>query len=588
MHYRLCTLLTVSLLLLAACSSGRYEHMRQQLAALQAMNQADSVLTDDSLAQALTDYFDRHGTPNEQMEAHYLLGRTYADRGEAPRAVDCYLDAVACADTTAADCDFWMMASVYGQMANLYHEQLLLSYEIEAHRKASHYNYLAKDTIYALYEQEMVGCVYILQNKKDSAELLLENVKERYHEVGCIQEYLTASEMLMHIYVGQPSKIEKAKQLIDEFELLSDSIDRISTKHRFYCYKGKYYESVNMLDSAEYCYRKIYWQGMTFSEYDSMYKGLLSVFKKRSNADSIAKYAQLYCAVNDSSIAIKDRELTAQMTASYNYSHYQKQALVNEKKASKAREALIGVILLSCFIIATVYLIWRRYKRAQKKKQDQLIRIQEMKQLEIERLQSEFSALTDQYNKNKQAMLLLEETHKMAIASTKLKLENAEEVISGLNKKYEESIAMFKRESDALKEKLDKLMSQKPLSELMDNAASFANAPIVKKIQELAEKQKSRILKRDWEELSSVVATYYPNLVKDINNINNVTTQETQTAFLVILNIRTDDIARLLRVSGQRITNIKSELNLAMFGTKSARPFFDNMKSRYGIYLLDR
>lgn len=123
---------------------------------------------------------------------------------------------------------------------------------------------------------------------------------------------------------------------------------------------------------------------------------------------------------------------------------------------------------------------------------------------------------------------------------------------------------------------------------LMDNAASFANVPIVKKIQELAEKQKSRILKRDWEELSSVIATYYPDMVKDINNINNVTTQEIQTAFLVILNIRTDDIARLLRVSGQRITNIKSELNLALFGTKSARPLFDNMKSRYGIYLLDR
>ena len=53
----------IILLLLVACSGGRHEHRQQQLAQLQAMNQADSILTDDSLAQALADYFDRHGTP---------------------------------------------------------------------------------------------------------------------------------------------------------------------------------------------------------------------------------------------------------------------------------------------------------------------------------------------------------------------------------------------------------------------------------------------------------------------------------------------------------------------------------------------
>ena len=115
-----------ALLLLAACDPGRHERMQQELAALQAMNQADSVLTNDSLAQALADYFDRHGTPNEQMEAYYLLGRTHADRGEAPAALAAYHDAIDRADTTAADCDFYMLASTYAQMALLYHQQLHL------------------------------------------------------------------------------------------------------------------------------------------------------------------------------------------------------------------------------------------------------------------------------------------------------------------------------------------------------------------------------------------------------------------------------------------------------------------------------
>ena len=579
-------------LLLTACDLGRHERMHDELLRARKMNKEYVDFTTDSVMKEVAAYYDRHGTPNERMEAHYLLGCTYRDMGEAPRAIDCYLDAAACADTTAADCDFYTLASIHAQMAWLYHQQLLFSYEIEAHRKASHYNYLAKDTLHALYEQEMVGSVYILQNKKDSAEQVIRIVMQRYRELGYIQKELGASMKLINILVEQPSNQFETKQLISRFDSLSESFDNhhelLPSKRIFYSYKGKFFENENLMDSAEYYYRKVFRVGMTYSNYDPMYKGLLNVYKKKSIADSIAKYAQLYCAVNDSSIVIKDQKLTAQLAASYNYSRYQKQALANEKKASKAREALIGVILLSCVIIATAYLLWRRYKRAQQRKHDQLIRIKERKQQEIERLQSEFSALTDQYDKNKQAMLMLEDSYKMAVASVQHKLENAQDVISELNEKYENSIAVFKSESYTLKKKLDELKSQKSIPELMDNAACFANAPIVIRVQELAEKQKSRILKKDWEELSSAIATYYPDLVKDINGINNVTRQDIQTAFLVILNIRTDDIARLLRVSGQRITNIKSELNLAMFGTKSARPLFDNMKSRYGIYLLDQ
>ena len=61
---------------------------------LERQNRADSVMTNDSLAEHLVKYFDRHGTPNERMRAHYILGRTYADMGEAPRAVDLSVSSV--------------------------------------------------------------------------------------------------------------------------------------------------------------------------------------------------------------------------------------------------------------------------------------------------------------------------------------------------------------------------------------------------------------------------------------------------------------------------------------------------------------
>jgi len=74
------------LLTLASCSGGgQYSEMRQRLDALNALNRSDSVLTitERDEAQTLTDYFDSHGTPNDQLLAHYLLGRCYADMREA-------------------------------------------------------------------------------------------------------------------------------------------------------------------------------------------------------------------------------------------------------------------------------------------------------------------------------------------------------------------------------------------------------------------------------------------------------------------------------------------------------------------------
>ena len=97
--------LIVMLLALAGCGDGTYEAMRQRLEALNALNRADSVLTatERDEAQALADYFDSHGTPNDQMLAHYLLGRCYADMREAPMALHCYQEAITRADTLSPD-----------------------------------------------------------------------------------------------------------------------------------------------------------------------------------------------------------------------------------------------------------------------------------------------------------------------------------------------------------------------------------------------------------------------------------------------------------------------------------------------------
>ena len=80
--------LLIILFCIAVWACNDHQQMLSQLEELEQRNLDDSLMTNDSLALSLCDYFDNHGTSNERMRAHYMLARTYTDRGEAPQALE--------------------------------------------------------------------------------------------------------------------------------------------------------------------------------------------------------------------------------------------------------------------------------------------------------------------------------------------------------------------------------------------------------------------------------------------------------------------------------------------------------------------
>ena len=351
--------------------------MRFDLLEAKAQNKAFVNFTSDSIAKDFTNYYDSHGTPNERMLAHYLLGCVYRDLGEAPMAVDCYLDAIAQADTTANDCDFYILSCAYAQMADVYHKTLLLSNEIIARGQASHFAELAGSRYYAIYNYERIAGAFLLLNQRDSAESIWKNSIAQYQKNGFNQDAVEISTKLMYFYLKYVDKPSEVKQLMIEYEKKSDQFDSFHQlsgyKRQYYYYKGLYYEGLHLLDSAEYYYRKVYRPNMPLTAQNSMYEGLLSVFTKRHISDSIAKYAQLYCEVNDSSIAKKDQELTAQMAASYNYNRYQKEA---ERKALEAERAQKTIVIILSLVVVSILLAVIAFIRYKQKKEQELRLIQ--------------------------------------------------------------------------------------------------------------------------------------------------------------------------------------------------------------------
>ena len=563
--------------LLILDSLGQHEaefkrHFRMQylLHRMNAENKTSDKFTSDSLCQVFVSYFDRHGTVNERVLAHYLLGRAYTDMGEAPMAINSYQDAISAADTTATDFNYRTLSNVYAQMADLFHYQLLLTNEIETREKASHYAFRANQPLWGIYNQDVSAGAYILLNKKDSAEIILKSTLEQYREHGYTQRALFSSKVLMHLYTIPPQRLTEAKALMDQFEAESELFDEHHelppSQRQYYKYKGRYYEGINMLDSAEYYYRKIYYPNMDYVSQDPMYSGLLSVFTKRHQADSIAKYAQLYCMANDSSIALKDRDIVAQMSAVYNYSRLQKEAHKNEVKAYKTLLGLIVTFVLLMFVLFTTLLIWRHYRRKYRNK--------------INQLKTELADATVEYEENLNKLQQLEFNQKEVITAFHQRLSESQVEIAQINQEYEDEKASLLEENIALQKRIEQLQQEKSISKHMAVAASFAEVPIVKRIREISRKPLSPVTEDEWKELTNVFANSYPELYRDLCLYCN-TSQNIRVCIMTIIGIGNNEQANMLDITSPRVSNTKSALNKALFNETSSRTLNRNLTIKY-------
>lgn len=322
---------------------------------------------------------------------------------------------------------------------------------------------------------------------------------------------------------------------------------------------------------------------MSYVDQDPMYRGLLSVFSKRHQADSISKYAQLYCTANDSSIALKDRDQIARMTALYNYNRLQKEAHDNEVKAYRIFIGLIFVLVVIGFAIIALFLGYRHYQN------------------KIKKLKTELADATEEYEDNLRQLQLLEKTHQAVISNIQEELDhaqgesndlrekygNAQQTISKINQNYEDEKTQLLKANEALNIKIEELRKNEVISKHMEASESFKEQLIVTQILNLAAKRRGAINKNYWIELTKAFANSYPALYKDLCQYCN-TSQNIRVCILTILSIGNDEQAILLDTTKQRVSNVKSDLNKLLFNESTSKTLRKNLIVNYNIYGLER
>ena len=561
-----------ALVLFCGCTDGT--ERRLQLEELERQNRADSLMTNDSLATILADYFDRNGTSNEQLRAHYILGRTYADRGEMPSALAAFQDAINRADTTARDCNYYTLCRVYAQMADIFYKQNLMDECLKCIDKSTSYSLLANDTVMVLCEMAMKQPVFSRLQIHDSVISINERVFNGFLSIGRRQTAAGYAGLAIRSLIIK-GKLDLALHYMKIYESESgyfDSSYQIARgREAYYNLKGLYFITTHNYDSAEYYYRKELQLGHDYNNQNMASKGLAELFQQTNHPDSASKYALYSYAMNDSVYAHMATSEVERMQAMYDYSRHQHEAQTAKEKEAIARHKLYVLSLsLLLIIIITATVIWK-YRQIKKRHEvikenyQSLFNRQKHAEEELKKLQS--------YKKDYEE-LLSEKEHSVSYLNKKEKeLENlrqSEHVLNNLIKDRESEIVILEEKLAGTK----LLLSQHPESD--ETEINILNSTDFYPLMIKSTGNGNKLTNREWSTLHNYIDERLPKFSKFIAIKEPLLTQnEINVCILVRLYFKPKNIANALNLDSSIITRARQSLHKKLFGINGSSKHLD-------------
>ena len=520
--------------------------MRYQLLRHQAMNKAFVPFTSDSLMLDVADYYDSHGTTNDRMLAHYLLGCVYRDMKDAPKAMDCFLDATEFADTTVSNCDYSILATIYAQMSDIFHKQCLPYDEIQALRKYIQCIWKTGNHKQSIIAQGYLVNPYYLLGEKDT---VLQIINTNYNELKSLGHSKEAARTLgtaIYIYTER-KKLEKARQLISIYEKESELFDAEGNiakgRESYYWIKGFYELAVGHVDTAEFLFKKAASNGNA-SDISNAYKGLLAVYQHKHIIDSVLHYSQLNESTLDSLHNQIQTEAIHQMSSLYDYTCSRKEV---EKESEKKRYAWYCFWAFFALVSVLSGVLFHFYLVKQKEKQTKMAIL------------------------NKELITIKGEQQAVQKELKRLKDKNYENLIEEKEKKERE---LIQRISELEKGNDD--LGSYSLNNSLDD---FKNSQIVDIFEKKAQFTIDHPIPNKWEwnalvkqfkkDLPSVYATFQQG--------KKLSPLELHTCILLILDYEEGIIVGLTKTSSQAVSIAKGRANMKLFKEKGAVSLKNNL-----------
>jgi tetratricopeptide (TPR) repeat protein len=546
-------------------------------------------LKNEAQMKAVVNYYDAHGNANEKVTAHYLLGCVYRDLKDVPKAIACYNTALNYADTTSADCNYERLDGVYSQLADLYDNLNLIPNEISAFRMAERCAWKDKDTIEALNAQSHIANAYITIGKHHLALRIKEKVIRGYLQQGDTADAAKAMGPSIEslIALGQ---YQKAARYIKEHETKSGYFDRqgnIGEGHEvFYRFKGKYFEAIHQLDSAEYYFRKEIRTGKNAESEDDGLYGLSRVLAEKHQGEEAARCAIRSYEIDDSLYYIKTSKNYQQMQAMYNYSRQQQKAEQSRQEARAARQRELTALIILGFALlvmgwgAAIILLQRKKRLAQ------LLKIKSLNELLTttqEQMEEEKTVM-----EQKKAELLRQNEHvKEMVGEKDEKLRSlsqqqaqAQERIQQLQQEIaerEKRMGTLADEAGGYRQQLQKMGKEVP--------APLQSTHIYHRFDYLSTHVKESATLEDWTELSNTIEQHVPGFHAFINRNKVLKSSEVHVCLLIRLGLKAQGIKICTRYKDSAYTNLRIRLQQTIFGVDDKAAEFDKRIRKASLQL---
>lgn len=511
------------------------QRMRYGLLYHKAMNKAGISFVSDSVMKKIVDYYDHHGTANEQMLANYILGCVYRDMHEAPMALEYYNKATEKADTTAADCDYGTLYRVYSQMGFLFSKQYLPNQLLNAFRKAEKYAYLAKDTLNAIVNFQNQGEAFAYFGNNDSVIAINLHAAKLFKKYGNDYAAAIAFGCNYELYLEKNDTL-RAKEAFKAYSStgFEGNTNYDDAKAYVLYQKGTYYLFADQLDSACNYLLQSLKLCMSYSMKAVTTKALARYYARNNQPTLAMKYAMVSSEYNDSDLMEARTSQLQQLQAMYDYGRNQKIAKSAEIKAEKRSFFIYILIFGSLTILLSLSYAFLRQMREKKKK---IVLARQLYEDSLQKL------------KNMQEELTL------LVAVNNSKLAN-------VIKEKENAISKLKEEIEDIRDKFSN-------SSLSNVDVLLKQSSIYQKIRHIEQHPMEKMDDEDWIELKKLINLYIPSFEPLLRNRLNET--DYRICLLVRLEISTSTMAILLGLSASAISKYRKEMLMKLCG-KSGKP----------------
>ena len=535
--------------------------MRYHLLRADAQNKCFVPFTTDSVMKEVAHYYERKGTPNEQMRAFYLLGRAYADMGESPAALQAFIKAVDSADTTHLDLFYNQLSKIHGQIGSLYLKLSMPANDLKELEKASVYAKLGHDTLSHIIFESLKANDYYLLGNKDTFLTIKQRVAKMYKLLGDHKNEAIAKGACAYTLIEQ-NKLTEAKKCLELYEEnsgLFDSLGNISPgREIYYSWRGKYYLALGNTDSSEFYYRKLMNNASSLNSRNSSAQGLFEVYKIKGEKDSISKYGSLSIRLNDSVYFLETAQSLQRIEALHHYNQTEREMEQQRAELENRNHKIVVIgLFLLVFVILSLY-IMRRLKEKIDLRERDLLDMRRNYEEDTERLrsarehmsvlESEKTKLAEQNN-----TMTIEHAHEMKVRDEEISN------LSALINVLEMRISTFETKQGDLAPYLESCIQ----TDIYQHFCYFALHPI------------SHPTEKDWLALEAMMEEHIPSLRQNLIGVYNLKEDSYRLCMLILLKFDPGEIVTLTDSNHDNVAKRRRRLLHKIFKCDGSPSDFD-------------